>query len=168
MYFATADRVTRASPPLQTDAGKKNEYRQGVNGKCRTEAREPTGRIPARRIFPVTELTGLGNNVNILVSMKKSARRGQRQKPQSERMSRVIGLRVTEAEYLRLQELAKNEHLPLAAWVRGRLLRCLEEDAGQEARQKEQQESLEEAKFLLRETRALYQTALPLKGKRRK
>ena len=90
-------------------------------------------------------------------------------------MTRIIGIRVTESEYRRLARLARRDHVPLAAWVRGRLLRALKEDASfdsvrekLETRQQEQEEALAEAKFLLRETRTLYQSAAPRTVQREK
>ena len=124
-------------------------------------------------------LTGGANNVINIDVVSKRAKPGPKGKPRSERMTRIIGIRVTEAEYRRLARLARKEHVPLAAWVRGRLLRAVEGDATVEStqeeletRRREQEEALAEAKLLLRETRTLYQSAAPTlqraKGKRSK
>ncbi len=90
-------------------------------------------------------------------------------------MTRIIGIRVTESEYRRLAQLARRDHVPLAAWVRGRLLRALGDDASFdsvreefETRQREQEQAVAEAKFLLRETRTLYQSAAPRTVQREK
>ena len=100
--------------------------------------------------------------------MARGRRAGAKPKPSSKRMTRVIGLRVTEEEYRRLTRLAQREHVPLAAWTRARLLRSIEDQASFEfsresfdARQQAQEETLAKAQTLLEETRRLYQSTVP-------
>ena len=99
-------------------------------------------------------------------------RPGPKRKPAAKRLSRVIGVRVTEEEYQRLARLAENEHVPVAAWARARLLRSVEDGASLEnshkqfeSRQRKQEKTLRRAETLLEETRRLYQSAVERSSK---
>ena len=92
---------------------------------------------------------------------------GPKPKPASRRKDRIIGVRVTEAEYRKFERLADRQHTPVATWARAQILRALEHaaqtDAGNaevEARRREQDEKLVQTEVLLKETLRLYQSAV--------
>ena len=93
---------------------------------------------------------------------------GPKPKPRSRRKDRIVGVRVTDAEYRKFERLAGRQHITVAAWARAQILLALEHaaekgeiTAGFEARQREQEETLAETKALLKETVRLYQSAAP-------
>lgn len=93
---------------------------------------------------------------------------GPKPKRPADRLTRVIGLRVTNQEYRRLVVLAKKERIPLGAWARARLLRAVETDASLESigdklevRSRKQEQVLARTQKLLTKTIRLYQSANP-------
>lgn len=81
---------------------------------------------------------------------------GPKSKPASKRKDRIIGVRVTEAEFKKFERLAEKQHIPLAAWARAQIM-LAQDYAAQKDR--EQDEKLTETKALLETTRRLYQRA---------
>lgn len=70
--------------------------------------------------------------------MRRRERPGPRPKPETERLTRVVALRVTRAEAEGFGSVARREHLSLAAWARRRLLQSFEwEDRAQAAETKQ-------------------------------
>lgn len=66
--------------------------------------------------------------------MARRRRPGPRPKPEADRLTRVVALRVTRAEAEGFASVARGEHLSLAAWARRRLLSSFEwESRAQEA-----------------------------------
>ncbi len=72
----------------------------------------------------------------------------------------MVGVRLTAEEYERVAKLARAEHVPLGAWVRGRLLKAIDAGASLEATIEKQAEALEESRIVLQEVRRLYQPAI--------
>lgn len=58
--------------------------------------------------------------------MARRNRPGPRPKPDTERLTRVVALRVTRAEAEGFESVARREYLSLAAWARRRLLASFE------------------------------------------
>lgn len=58
--------------------------------------------------------------------MARRRRPGPRPKPETERLTRVVALRVTRVEAEGFETVARGEHLSLAAWARRRLLASFE------------------------------------------
>jgi len=58
--------------------------------------------------------------------MNRRRRPGPRPKPETERLKRVVALRVTGVEAEGFASVARREHLSLAAWARRRLLQSFE------------------------------------------
>lgn len=58
--------------------------------------------------------------------MARRRRPGPRPKPEAERLTRVVALRVTRSEAEGFETVARREHLSLAAWARRRLLLSFE------------------------------------------
>ena len=88
---------------------------------------------------------------------------GPKPRPASKRKVKVVGVRVSDAEYRRFERLAKRQHISVGSWARAQLLKAAEQDETAV----ELEDQLEEAKRLVQETRILYQSAVP-KGTGRK
>lgn len=94
------------------------------------------------------------------------AKSGPKPKPASKRKDRIIGVRVTAAEYRKFEQMAQKQHIPIAAWARAQIMLALdyatEKIANQsslKAARREQDKKLTETKLLLRKTMRLYQSA---------
>ncbi len=102
--------------------------------------------------------------------MTPKRRPGPKPKPASKRKDRLIGVRVTEAEYKKFERLARRQHITVAAWVRAQVHRAVEsapDDAAAsselEKARRGQEELLDKTKDLLKQTIRLYQS-VPTKG----
>jgi hypothetical protein len=72
--------------------------------------------------------------------MTRRRRPGPRPKPETERLTRVVALRVTRAEADGFASVARGEHLSVAAWARRRLLQSFEWEIRAEAAETRQAE----------------------------